>query len=129
MIRYLIAGIGIIVLCSSCNKSPVATALSESDSLVVQFFNEKEVLENAATTTEKDAIEKIARFVGTGRQDSVDCAKGGQLVFYSAGKETQRVLWKPECRQFEFVFESKKQFTGMSKEAVDFITDIRNAER
>ena len=114
----------LFMYCTSCKQSPVTSALLQSDSLVVQFLNEKEVLENAVKTTDQETIRKIAGFVGTGYQDSTNCKKKKILVFYQGRKEIQRVIWKPDCRQFEFNFQGKKRFTGMSKEAFDYISDI-----
>jgi hypothetical protein len=114
----------------SCSRqTPFAATLSKSDSLVIQFFSEKEVLENAATSASKTAIDKVIQFVDSREMDSVHCPKGGLIIFFSAGKEIERVTWKPSCQQFEYYYNGKTHFSAMSNEAVDFFAGIEKGEK
>jgi hypothetical protein len=127
----IIAGLLLVVIVFvSCKKqTAIAASLSKTDSLVIQFFSEKEVLENAATSVSKAAIDKVIELVDSREMDSIHCLKGGRVIFFSAGKEIERVSWKPSCRQFEFYFNGKTHFTAMSDEAVDFFAEIEKGEK
>jgi hypothetical protein len=120
----------LIIFLGSCKKpSPFVSSLSTSDSLIIQFYSEKEVLDNAATTTDKTAINHLIQLVDSGETDSLSCPKGGSLIFFAAKKEIQRIIYKPSCRQFEYYFNGKKHFSSMSDQAVKFFDEIAKGER
>jgi hypothetical protein len=115
--------------CRERGKSPIEERLKTSDSLVLQFYSEKEVLENAVTSTDLNAIKQFINYIDSDKADSLTCAKSGLLIFYSDKKELQRVLYKIDCRQFEFTLNGKKEFTKMPDAAKHFINAIKNGER
>lgn len=120
------------VLCVSCKntvKTPIGELLRSSDSVVVQFYSDKQVLENAATSAEPAAIRQLIRYIDSKPADSAACMKGGQIIFYNDKKEVERVIYKPDCKLFEFVINDKKQYTLMSDGAVDFVYGIEKGER
>jgi hypothetical protein len=121
-----------LILLLSCNergKSPISEKLKSSDSVVVQFYGEQQVLENAATSAEPAAIKQLIRYIDNEQKDSADCAKGGQIIFYFDKKEIQRVIYKPACKLFEFSLNGKKQYTEMSDGAIHFINSIKSGQR
>jgi hypothetical protein len=119
----------VYVSCKSPVKTPIGEMLKNSDSVVVQFYSEKEVLENAATSSEPAAITQLIRYIDSQRMDSGTCIKGGQIIFYDDKKEVERVIYRPDCKLFEFVINDKKQYTLMSDGAVNFINAIEKGER
>jgi hypothetical protein len=118
-----------ITSCDERGKSEVSEKLKFSDSVIVQFYSEKQVLSNAAITTDKAAIQQLIRFVDNDQADSSACPKSGQLIFYKEKKEIERIIYKTICRQFEFTLNGKKQFTKMPDGAVNYINSIEKGER
>jgi hypothetical protein len=121
-----------VVLITSCRergRSLIAEKLRTSDSVVVQFYGEKQVLKNAATSTDPGAIKQLIGFVDSDQTDSSFCAKSGMLIFYAEQKELERVLYKTDCKQFELTLNGKKQFTKMPVGAVNYIKSIEAGER
>jgi hypothetical protein len=115
--------------CSERGRSAIEEKLKTSDSVVVQFYGEKQVLRNAATSTDLSAINQLIKYVDGDQADSFACAKSGQLIFYSNKKELQRVHYKTACNQFEFTLNGKKQFTKMPAGSVNYINSIEAGER
>jgi hypothetical protein len=119
----------LIASCRDRGRSPIAEKLKTSDSVVVQFYGEKQVLKNAATSTDLNAIKQLTEFVDSEETDFLACAKSGQLIFYANKKELERVLYKTDCKQFEFTLNGKKQFTKMPVSAVSYLKSIEADER
>lgn len=114
---------------TSCQQPVIQTKLSESDSLIIQFFD-RGALRKAAVTAEKPAIQKLARFIGGDTLAAPACEGfDGRLIFFLKKVETQRIEFKrKECRHFSFSVDGKKLYTNMSDEAAVFLASVEEGK-
>ena len=117
----------VVLLASSCSKGGSAN-LSGSDSLVINFNTKgTNTIEKTVTTTEKNAIKKLARFIDGKTAPEYKCGYDGNMIFYKDGKEAGDVSFNfsgEGCRHFIQLVDAKLQSTKMSDEAVDFLKSL-----
>lgn len=112
----------------SCGSSAVGKKLRGCDSLVITFNapNSDSVI-NVVSTTETNAISKLARFVDGKPAEQFKCGYDGNMIFFKGGRQVLPVVFKYSeegCRHFLFDLDNKVMSCQMSNEAVDFLKSL-----
>ncbi len=118
----------VIVFLYACSSSAISKKLAASDSLVITFnVPDKDSVLKTVATTEKKAISKLSGFADGKKAEEYKCGYDGNLSFYSKGQLLLPVIFKyteEGCRHFLFELDNKVISTGMSNEAVNFLTSL-----
>lgn len=120
----------VLFLVSCENNSHLS--LSSSDSLVIVFNNAgADDVSKRLSTTDRKAINKLARFVETGKAKEHTCSNEGSLLFYQGSavlKEIHFAYVKDGCRRFYWEDEKAKHDVKMSNEAADFLKGLAEGQ-
>jgi hypothetical protein len=122
--------IALLLICisaASCKQTAVKQKLSGTDSVMVQFFDDKSgMIYNAVTSTEKSAIKKLASFMDSRSVTPMKCGSSGKVQFFSKHRLILDATYinKTDCRYFSYELEGKLQHVAMSNEAADFLKSL-----
>ncbi len=126
--KYLPALFCIFIFSSCSQYSETGKSMAAADSLVIRFYQPgTEEIARTVSTTEKNAIGKLAGFVDGKKTQLFKCGYDGQLLFYSGGVSVQDVSFNYSgagCKHFIFSEEDKPVATEMSHEAADFLESL-----
>lgn len=133
LLSYLNRVCVLFIVCiaiSSCNQSILSGKLDDSDSLVLDFADENQVLVKQIETTDKTAINKLAGYIGNKTFEKSRCSLGGRMIFYKSGTAIEQVEFNSSegCRYFTFIYEGKLVSTEMSDEAASFLVSIQQGK-
>ncbi len=120
-----------MALYSSKQPSIISQQLSTSDSLIIQFFNDDEVIYKAVTSPEKTAIRKLINFVDASPSEAFKCGSDGRLIFFSKEKELKQIKFKNKekgCRYFSLLLNDKITHTEINNEAADFLSSLEKGK-
>jgi hypothetical protein len=107
--------------------SAVSNQLADSDSLVINFSNPQTTqIEKTVTTTESNAIKKLARYTDGKNTEMYKCGYNGNMLFYKKGVLAGDVSFNyaDGCLHFLQTVNGKMVSTGMSYEAADFLKGL-----
>lgn len=117
-----------VFLFASCSGSAISKKLSGSDSLVITFnLPNTDTIIKIVNTAEKNAIKKLAGFLNGDATEQFNCGYDGNMIFYKEGKQLLPVVFRfseEGCRHFLFDLDNKVMCTGMSNEAVNFLSSL-----
>lgn len=117
-----------LVFLIACKQTAVEQKLAETDSVMVQFFNEDGMIYNAVTSTEEAAIKKLSSFMHGRPVTAMKCGSSGKVQFFSKQRllldATYHMITK-DCRYFSYSLDGKLQNVAMSNEAADFIGSLQ----
>ena len=112
----------------SCKQTAVEEKLSTTDSVMVQFFDDKSgMIYNAVTSTETSAIRKLVSFLDSRSVTPMKCGSSGKVQFFSKHQlilDATYINKGEQCRYFSYELEGKLQHVGMSNEAADFLRSL-----
>ncbi len=113
---------------ASCSDRGGNTQLSGGDSLVINFNTPNtNNIEKTLSTTERNAIKKLSRFVSGKTTASLSCGYDGNLLFYKQGTLLGDVSFNysdTDCRHFIMSAGDKLSPTTMSNEAAAFLKSL-----
>jgi hypothetical protein len=123
----------VVIICFvSCSSSAITKKLAASDSLVITFnYPNTDSVINSVSTTEKNAIKTLTRFIDTKEIAVSKCGFNGNMIFYHNGEIVMPVIFQysiDSCRQFLFTIDNKSISTKMSNEAVDFLQSLEEGK-
>ncbi|MGQ0740538.1 MAG: hypothetical protein ACT4OJ_15925 [Bacteroidota bacterium] len=117
------------LLLISCSRGgTVSKRLAGSDSLVITFNapnSDSDI--NMISTTETQAVRKLARFLDGKPAAQDKCGFDGNMIFFKNGQQVLPVVFKysePDCRHFLFDIENKLTSSSMSNEAASFLQSL-----
>lgn len=117
-----------LIFLFACQPSAVGKKLKGCDSLVITFNQPgTDSVLNVVSTTETDAIQKVARFLDGKAAGSRSCDYNGHMLFFKGGLQVLPVVFKyssDSCREFVFDLDNKVMSTKMENEAVDFLQSL-----
>jgi len=113
----------------SCSGGSAAgKKLKGCDSLVITFnAPNSDTVVNVVSTTETNAIQKLARFLDGKPSEQYKCGYDGNMVFFKAGKQVLPVVFKYSeegCRHFLFDLDNTVISSQMSNEAASFLKNL-----
>lgn len=116
-------------LLAGCGKgSATSQALAGCDSVVITFnIPNGDSVVNRVSTTEKNAIKKLAAYLEGKELKQQDCGFDGNLTFFKSGEAILPVVFQyntDSCRRFLFSLEGKTISTKMSNDAADFLKSL-----
>lgn len=128
MIKSVLALLlGSCLLISCGERSAISERLAGSDSLVITFnYAGTDSVTASVSTTETNAIAKLARFMGGREIPKPGCGYGGNMRFFKGGQEVMPVVFhlQKDCRYFMYELDNKLLYTSMPDEAVDFLNSL-----
>ena len=124
----VLASIVLLFIILSCNNSAVAKKLKGCDSLIITFNapNSDSVI-NSVSTTEINAIQKLAGFLKGKETEMYKCGYDGNMLFFKGGRQVMPVVFKfteEGCKAFIYDLDNKTVSTSMSNEAVNFLKSL-----
>jgi hypothetical protein len=117
----------LLTLLFSCSDNS-SHSLSASDSLVIQIKSvESGNSFKKVSTTNKNAIKKLAQFVEESKSEEHECGTEGSLLFYSKETVVKEILFaysKEGCQHFSWKEGEVMHDVKMSNEASDFLKGL-----
>jgi small-conductance mechanosensitive channel len=119
----------LLLLLLSCNdRSVINKQLAGSDSLLIHFnAPQTDSIVKTVTTTEKNAINKIVRFMDSKTSQLLKCRFDGNLMFYENGELKGDISFNYSgegCRHFIYGVRDSLVATNMSNEAANFLKSL-----
>ena len=124
----LLLFLSFILFFTSCKQTAIEEKLSDTDSVMVQFYTEDGMIYNAVTSTEKPAIKKLTSFLENKTGIPGKCVESGKVQFFSKRKLTLDAtyhLFNNSCRYFSYRIDTSVYYIAMSNEAFDFLQSLR----
>ena len=126
---FIIVIVGLLSCTNSADKNNRLTA---SDSVVINFNTpQSNTIEKTVTTTEKNAIKKMARFIDSKASPAYKCGYDGNIIFYKKGNLEADVAFNYSgagCQHFVEIIADQVSSTSMSNEAIDFLKSLHEGK-
>lgn len=130
--RVILLFLTIFSLLISCKDKPaIVKQLAGSDSLVITFnLPGTDSVIGTVSTTETNAIQKLAGFMDGKEQAKQSCGYDGNMIFFKGGQQALPVVFKfsGDCKLFMYELEQKLIYTEVSKEGAAFLESLKEGK-
>ena len=115
--------------CGDSIKSSLDKELSDTDSIKVYFFNEKDNrIQKIVTLSEKAEINEVIASISDESSEQYKCGHNGQLEFYKGGT----IIMSPQfntgegCEHYVFRFKDRMYHKVMTSKGKELLTNLHN---
>ena len=116
----------------SCKDKPaIVKQLAGSDSLLITFnLPGTDSVIGTVSTTETNAIQKLAGYLSGKEQAKQSCGYDGNMIFYKGGQQVLPVVFKfsGDCRFYMYELDQKVIYTEVSKEGAAFLESLKEGK-
>ncbi|HEX6333467.1 MAG TPA: hypothetical protein VFZ78_04515 [Flavisolibacter sp.] len=112
-----------LLLCLvACRGDALSEKLSESNAVIITFYDEAGAAVRTTETSEKNAIRQMARFAAGEPLKPPPCSASGMMSFMNGKKNATALFFLADsCRYFTINMNDSTEHRKMSNEAYDFL--------